>query len=103
MRRWLTRALRALPADKLLEAQGNRVLLDHLDVFVVGANGGTPKRLTFVVGGKKATHSHEPTGSVCACWRLALPGERFLRAYHAELVSLGVGQDGPGPNGLALS
>jgi len=28
--------------------------------------------------------------------RLALPGERFLWAYHAELVALGIGHDCPG-------
>jgi len=30
--------------------------------------------------------------SICDSRRRALPGERFFRAYHAELVSLGVGR-----------
>ena len=35
--------------------------------------------------------------TVLALW--ALSDERFLRAHHAELVSLGVGQDSPGLSG----
>ena len=36
------------------------------------------------------------TGSICLYQYGALPGECFLGAYHAELVSLGIGQDRPG-------
>jgi hypothetical protein len=41
-------------------------------------------------------------GHLCLASASLTGGERFLRAYHAELVSLGVSQDGPGPCALLV-